>query len=164
MKRGAKQKLEVGDYFIVPLEDESYGCGQVLAMEPLTLKNAAICAFFSCRLRDASAESLVGGKVGRAISVLWVTRDLLDNGTWKVVGRGEALNPRIYFPDLDSRRAKGFVGTRIHGSGIARTFLNAYFGLCPWNDFADPNYLDKLLAEPALRPEGVILVKDGSRM
>jgi hypothetical protein len=32
-------------------------------------------------------------------------------------------------------------------------FAEAFRGLIPWDDWADPNYLDKLLISPDLKPK-----------
>ena len=40
-----------------------------------------------------------------------------------------------------------------------RRFLNATFGLEPWDNWKDPNYLDSLLLDPTTRPADVILKK-----
>lgn len=41
-------------------------------------------------------------------------------------------------------------------AGIVRQFLNAAFGLAPWDDWKDPSYLDSLLLDPATRPAKVV--------
>ena len=129
-------------------------------MAPVTLKNAAICSFFGQRLLQMPQVNVELGVQGSAFSVLWVTRDLLDNGTWQVFTRTEPIDPHVYFPDLEQRRAGGFVGTKVYGSGNVRKLVNAYFGLFPWDGFAESDYLDKLLLSPDLRPTNVLLTKN----
>jgi hypothetical protein len=158
MSRSKKQTWIAGDEFLVPLEDGSFGFGQVLAGPPLAMQNTAICAFFCQRVEGTSAGIIRTSN--QVISALWVTRDLLDSGVWQVYAHSEPLDVRNFFPDVDERRAQGFIGTKIHGSGIARRLLNAYFCLAPWDAFAEPNYLDGLLLEPQMRPAGVILTKN----
>jgi len=45
---------------------------------------------------------------------------------------------------------------KIVGSANIAEFLNAYYGLVPWDDWADPNYLDKLLISPDKKPKNII--------
>ena len=152
-------KWAVGDEFVVPLDDGSFGRGQIIAAEPLTLMNSAICAFFEHRLTDVPADDTGFDKGNGVFSVLWVTRDLLDSGTWQVFAHTDPLDPRFYFPDLDQRRLDGFVGTKVYGSGIARRLVNAYFGLQPWDQFAEPDYLDRLLLVHGARPAQAVFAK-----
>lgn len=159
MNRIRKQKWTAGDEFAVPLEDGSFGLGQVLAGEPLAMRNSAICAFFNQRVEATSKAGHVTRKSDEVFSVLWVTRDLLDNGVWQVFANTKPLDVHKFFPDIDERRNNSFVGTKIYGSGIARRFLNAYFSLSPWDALAEPHYLDKLLLDPKMRPAGVIFTK-----
>jgi hypothetical protein len=46
----------------------------------------------------------------------------------------------------------GFVGASVHGSGILNEFVNAFYGLTPWDDWHDPYYLDHLLVSPEKKP------------
>jgi hypothetical protein len=97
-----------------------------------------------------------GLKKNDVVSVLFVTRDLLDSGDWRVVSEGKAIDAVQYFPLVDMRR-KGFVGTKVIGSGIANTLMNAYYGLHAWNAFHNPEYLDGLLVAPDRKPKSVML-------
>jgi hypothetical protein len=152
-----KQEWKIGDYFTVQLSDKSFSIGQVVARDPLTLKNAPICAFFRYRLKDIPQQIEQHKDDAELVAILFVTRNHLDSGDWKVFSAGNPLSPKEYFPDIEDRREKGFVGTKIIGSAIVMKLLDAYFGLYPWDGFFEPDYLDKLLVSPDRKPEKVML-------
>lgn len=152
-----KQEWNVGDYFTIQLSDKSYSIGQVVARDPLTLKNAPICAFFKYQLKSAPPKMELIPNDTELIAILFVSRDHLDSGNWRVFAKGNPLSPEMYFPDIENRREKGFVGTKIIGSGIVMKLMDAYFGLFPWDGFFEPDYLDKLLVSPDRKPEKVML-------
>lgn len=145
------QHWEPGDLFAIPLSDGRYLPGQVLAVEPEVL-NSVSCALF------AEPTSELDGVTARAsapVAVLFVTRDLLDKGTWPVIGRAPLIVARECFP-FEQLRDAGFVGARVVGSRNVAEFANALCGLVPWDDWADPHYLDTLLVSPDRKPKGVI--------
>lgn len=43
------------------------------------------------------------------------------------------------------------------GIPIEDDFIKAYFSLAPWDDWHDPEYLDKLLISPDKKPENLII-------
>jgi hypothetical protein len=106
------------------------------------------------------------------IAVLYVTRDLLDSGHWRVVphqraGLQQQLSEAFYarfphlrwrhFVDIDELKPSGYIGLTIHGSANVTSFLNAFHKLSPWNDFFDPNYLDGLLISKDRKPTDLLL-------
>ena len=140
-----KQSAAVGDVFVVPLEDGTFGVGQVLEIAPSVLKNCFSCAFFEIRLSSEPGKlSSLDLTERSALAYQFVTLDLFDSGIWKRVGN---VAPRIPDDVLPHRGGKdiGWVGTKVIGSGIIRMLLNAYFGLRPWSEMHDPTYYDKLL-------------------
>jgi hypothetical protein len=148
-----KIKWESGDNFLVPLEDGSYGQGQVLSYEAQAM-NSAICAFFSIRY-ESMPTNLEPISENNLIAVLFVTRDLLDSGRWHIVDNGPTISWEKFI-DIQSRRNNGFIGTKIQGSSNTRTFLSAYHKLVPWNCYFDPEYFDKLLISPDRKPTDLL--------
>lgn len=159
MGRRQKQSWRTGDYFLIPLEDQTQGIGQVLSQEPGAMGKPAICAFFGRRLNSEALPLPNDLKADDVIAVQFVTVDLLNLGVWSVFAHGEPLNPTTYYPDLEERRSieGGFKGVWIRGSGIMRKLVNAYFALHPWDGFAEPDYLDTLLLSPSLKPAHILL-------
>jgi hypothetical protein len=156
MARGKRAKWNVGDLFLVPQSDAFSSLGQVLSYEASAL-NSVLCAFYDIRFTARGPEELPEELLeGDLISIQFTTRDLLDSGVWKVVGHRKPANLRM-FPQLESLRACGFVGAEVTGSGIILKFLDAYYGLHPWDAWYEPDYLDKLLIHPDRKPKNLVL-------
>lgn len=152
MPRGIKrQKWGPGDLFAVPLLDGSFLLGQVLAHEPQAM-NGVSCALFDQRFNNNNAPRPA---IDAIFSILLVTRDLLDRGVWQIVGNSPIDVPRSAFP-FENLRPAGFVGATIRGSRIVNEFANAFCGLHPWDDWANPDYLDGLLISPAKKPKHLV--------
>jgi len=152
MERRIKQRWENGDIFLVPQSDGGYTVGQVLSYE-VDAMNSAVCAFTLRRVVEGS--KVAAPAMDEIISIQYVTIDLLDSGDWPVVGHAPVIEFKPLF-DLEGHRAKQFIGTVTEGSGIIISFLNACFGLEPWDDWYDPLYLDKLLLSPDKKPDLVV--------
>ena len=149
-------KPQAGDYFEVVLNSKELvepakpsACGQVLSVEADAL-NSVACAFWPEYQEDV--QNLLRS---RPISVQLVTSDLLRRKVWPIRGNAQVSVPielRLY----EAHRASEWVGAKIVGSGAIRELFLAYRGLAPWDDFADPRYLNTLLvpglsAPPAAR-------------
>ncbi|WP_377512725.1 hypothetical protein [Octadecabacter sp. R77987] len=154
-----KQSWGAGDLFVIETRDGLLRLGQVLGAEVSAL-NSAICAY-SLKAWDP--------KVGKPtldendiISVGFATRDLLDSGGWRVVGHQNVL-PFIEEFDLETRKAEGFVGTKVRGSGLVIQFLDACLGLLPWDKMFDPEYFEKLLIDPSRKPKNLIYKTNSKR-
>ena len=155
MARKKKRAWSIGDIFCIPLTDGTYSIGQVVGQEPEAL-NSVICVFFSRRLGAVPIQLDSQLSERELLSVLFVTRDLLDSGDWQVFCRTEPFPIRKYI-NVSALKAAGFVGVDIIGSGIVMKFLNAYHNLHPWNGFYEPDYLDRLLISADKKPSHVLL-------
>jgi hypothetical protein len=152
MKRiSPQQNWKEGDCFVLPLNDGSGILGQVIAYEPLVL-NSASCAFFDQRLRSPECPL---PELSRLFSTVLTTRDLLDSGRWKVVASHPVQVPREKFP-FEPLRHDRFIGAKVIGSRNVEEFMNAFCGLTFWDDWADPNYLDRLLISPTVKPKNLL--------
>jgi hypothetical protein len=60
---------------------------------------------------------------------------------------------------LPALERANFVGARITGSGIMMEFLDAFYALRAWDDYADPAYFDKLLLTHDKKPSRLILTR-----
>ena len=153
--RKKRQKYKKGDVFVVPLCDGTYSLGQVLSPEPKAL-NSVACAYYSLRIVDGPILDIPTPlPLDNLISVTLTTPDLLNRATWPVVADRTVNVPSKKRP-YERYRSKEWVGAKIIGSGIIRQFLNAYFGLAPWDAMDDPNYYESLLLDPSLKPSGLI--------
>jgi hypothetical protein len=153
-----RQKPSEGDVFVAPLMDGSNCAGQLLKITPQAL-NSYVCAFFDVRVPDGSVGVELDINACTPFAVLFVTPESLKKGHWPICGNARlAVDIERYIP-LRELEANEFIGTTIVGSGIIRKFLNAYYGMLPWDDWHDPEYLDKLLVARDRRPANVIWKK-----
>jgi len=148
-----KQDWTIGDLFAIPLSDGTSGYGQVVAEEPAVLRSVSIAVF---GLRTPANFELPELALDAVIACLFVTSDLLSNGTWGVVGNQPPVVPQDSLP-YEATRSSGWIGAKVIGSRNITSFLEAFHLLRPWNDFADPQYSDKLLLSVSKRPTNVIL-------
>jgi hypothetical protein len=145
-----------GTIFLVPLADKSCGVGQVITCEATgTLRIAVFPWQVPC---DCALADIPPLRREDCISLLAVFKYALDKGLWRTVGEGETA--------LDSRPGANWktsgnqwVGSEVFTDNVVDALMNAYHGLEPWDDFADPEFLDKLLLPPHERPPGVKLTK-----
>jgi hypothetical protein len=81
-----QQQWKVGDVFFITLQDGSNTVGQIVGRESQIL-NSVGCALYNWRPVDA-AEVLNCSSMPaeRVFASLFTTRDLLDDGTWMVIG------------------------------------------------------------------------------
>jgi len=157
-KKASSKALQPGAVFLVRLVDGTHGVGQILKVTKEAM-NSVLCAFFDVRLEGDADDAIAALDKTHLVSVQFVTPDLLRSGTWTIIGeRAPAVAIEDYLP-LRVLERNGFVGAKIVGSGNIAEFLSAYHALCPWDEWADPYYLDKLLVSPDKRPSNVILTK-----
>ena len=148
----ARKTWDVGNLFAIPLTDGGYSLGQVLGREGQVL-NSITCAFYKTRLSASDLRSVQAvPDPDDLIAVQFITKDLLTRRVWKVLGNFPVTLPRAVLPHED-KREQGWIGAKVIGSGIMVHFLNAWFGLEPWDQMHDPNYFDQLLLRPGLRPQ-----------
>lgn len=154
-----RQKWAVGDLFLVPTSDGRFGVGQVIGGKAIL--NSVSIALFCDRCAGPDDALEVNLSRANAFSALFVTRDLLDSGTWQVVGNRPVLFSQSELP-WEHTRTRNWVGAKVSGSANVGRLVNAYFGLAAWDDWHDPKFLDSLLLSPDRKPPHVLL-KDGSR-
>ncbi|WP_395743660.1 Imm26 family immunity protein [Prosthecobacter sp.] len=153
-----RQKWKVGDLFKIPLADGSASLGHIVAQEREML-NSVTCAFYDTKVPDTCPPHAPPlPREDALIACLFTTHDLLSTGIWTVIGHSPPQVSRAQLPHEDCRR-KGWVGAKMRGSGIVRQFLDAYYCLAPWDDWADPKYLDAFLIDPSKKPNDLIYVK-----
>lgn len=156
MKRRKRVVWNVGDIFIVPQKDGKYSVGQVIGREREAL-NSVTCAFYGIRLDEKPTGRVdLELPTRKVIAIHFVTPESLNFGMWIVVGHAEPANTEMFDDILGQLKRDGFVGATVTGSGIIREFLDAFFGLAPWDDWADPNYLDTLLISPDKKPKHLL--------
>jgi hypothetical protein len=148
----SKQRWEIGSIFLIRQRDGMWSLGQVL---DLPLPNVATCAFFDGRIHDPGSWNSKP-QPEQLISLASVTRNRLDSGDWRVVGKQPAAVERRLWPN-EQFRSKGWIGAKIYDASILDEFLEAFHGLVPWDDWKEPDYLDRLLVSPAKKPKKLVL-------
>jgi hypothetical protein len=154
-----KQKWAVGDVFAIPLSNNKYALGQIVSQEPELMKSATIALF------DQSFDSIDDIDISflcdsnKLYSVLFVTLNHIENGKWCVLGGGSTIEIETDNMPFEHTRSSGFIGAKVVGSGIVNDFVNAFFGLLPWDDWNDPQYLDSLLISADLKPVDRLIFK-----
>lgn len=53
-------------------------------------------------------------------------------------------------------RNNNYVGARIHGAGVVWHFCQSFFGLEPWDQYAEPDFFDEMLIDPKFKPKNLI--------
>ncbi len=146
-----------GSIFRVPQSDGVSSVGQVLRHVPEAL-NSVICSFHDRRIPSTISVAADQLAAKELISIQFTTPDLLKSGIWELAGHGtpQGLDR---MPGLRTLEDANFVGAKVVGSGIMMEFLDAFYGLRPWDDYADPKYFDKLLSPGLKRPAHVVLTK-----
>ena len=150
-----KQIFNPGDVFLISLPDANFALGQVVSCE-LSCMDSVLCVFFKDKFETEQVAGEFAPSLSDVLSVQLTTRDLLDLGTWKIVKASSPLVVESIFP-INELRKKGYVGAKIRGSKIMTDLVCAYHGLEIWDDYADPNYLDSLLAPGVHRPTNAAL-------
>ena len=153
------QQWFVGDFFAVKLADGSYAIGQVL---DVPLPNAASCAFFDRRVDAPVPQQALELTFDDIIGAATVIPVHLDRGLWRVFSRGPVILPQQQWPN-EATRSKRWIGSIIHTGAILESFLNAFYGLAPWNKYKDPHYLDRILVSPSKKPMNLVYESKGWR-
>lgn len=154
-KRKKTQPWQPGDVFTVQQRDGVCTVGQILDH---MMKNVVSCAFYDIRVPCADDAGPFDLNDDRLIAALSVSREQLDFGVWRVLGHQVVALDKSVWPN-EVCRDQLWVGAVVYDASIAEELLDAYNGLVPWDDWHDPEYLDKLLAEPDRKPKHVIYKK-----
>jgi hypothetical protein len=156
--RKKRVQWNVGDVFHIPLLDNDVVLAQLAGREAEVLNSITVALFdVKCKPTEiATAVSFIDA--GRAFSVLFTTRDLLDIGVWPVHGPRPISIVNALMP-YEHLRQSGWVGARVIGSGVVMDFVNAFYGLASWDRYKDPNYFDGLLLIPSKKPESRLVYK-----
>jgi hypothetical protein len=157
--RRKRQQWQVGDVFLIPTSDGQVTIGQVVGREPDLLPSATV-ALFDERHASPDVARIEGALSPKALfAVLFVTKNHLDSGEWSVIDhRKVEIDPRKN--PYEHTRSNGFIGAKVFGADIVNEFVNAFYGLVPWDDWKDPTYLDSLLISKEAKPVGRLIYKN----
>jgi hypothetical protein len=143
-KRPKKQKWKVGDIFQIRLDNGTYAFGQVVWKS----YTHPVCGLFDINKNDApTQEEIIRSSF---ISILSLTPTSLDNHSWKVL---DNMSVRIQKEEVPEKfNGTPCIGARSFTSGILEELANAFYGVKPWNVFAEEDCFDELLLPTVKRP------------
>jgi hypothetical protein len=158
MPKKKKVSINVGDVFIIPLEDSvSYGVGVVIEVTPKAL-NSVLCGFYDLKIESENELNMEDLNEKNLIAVQFVTPDLLKEGHWGIIENMTPVEPNNYL-NLNELKSNGYVGAKIRGSCNIRKFMSAYLGVYHWNCFFKDDYLDDFLLYPEHKPERIYFIE-----
>jgi len=148
-------KCESGDVFTVVLKNGEKCFGQILDFQ---MTNIIRVAFFDgVFAAEVNIEPDIIIKM-KVFSMIATDKHFMTAGEWPIIGSAPVLVKETDFPN-EEFRAKEWVGSVHYSATLVEEFLNAYYGLTPWDDYFDPNYLDKFLLNPNDKPHKLIYSK-----
>lgn len=150
-----KAKSVDGDIFQVPLLNGKVCYGQLLDYQ---MPNIIRVAFFEGPYDPEtviSVDEIIRQKV---FSKIATDKYFLIDGEWPIVGNAPVLMNIEDFPN-EEFRDDDWVGAVHYTATLVESFLNAYYGLQPWDDYFDPNFLDEFLVNPNDKPANLIYSK-----
>lgn len=156
-----RQAWATGDIFAIGLRNGDSSIGQIVGQESAILNSVSVALFATCLKSQSVGPAHPPLAAGDVFSVLFSTRELLDSGAWRIIGREPVMIPSAWLP-FETLRSDGFVGAKVYGAGIIVDFVNAYFALTAWDDWKQPDYLDRLLLNPEKKPKH-LLYKSGTK-
>lgn len=142
-----------GDVLLIPTADGKFAVGQVIAFETRSL-HCVSCGFFDQRVAsEEEGRSLVLDE-SALFSTQLVAHTYLRK-KWSIVQNQKLRVPKKLFP-YEKELKKNGVGVKILDVELATLFLNAFYGLAPWNEPQIPDYFEKLLISPSKKPANLI--------
>lgn len=141
-----KAIINNGDVFLIELDEKSYVIGQVV----IGGNDVVLVALTNHRLTDWNISISFNKK--DVIAILFVTTNHFEKKMWKIVDNRNVI---IDFNTLEHTDASE-IGAISYTSPMIQKFAKAYFGLQPWNGYADPEEFDKMLIKGVTRPKNVI--------
>jgi hypothetical protein len=157
MARKRKVTWEFGVVFAVPLPDGTFGVGQAIAA---MMANVSYCAFTRLRVGEigGGVPSLLSTDV---VSRVPVTREQLDYAAWPILGVAPLCCAKSDFAAEDYAN-RGYVGATIYDAALAEDFLAAFHAFAAWDDWHQPDYLNRWLVSPNAKSQ-TLRWKDVSR-
>jgi hypothetical protein len=151
-----KQNWQNGDIFLIPLTNNSYGVGQVL---DLMMPNVLRVALFKNLIEKIDSSTEIKLNYENLISLVACTREQIDYHVWIVVGNASISITKKNYPNEEYRKSN-YVGAKFYDAALVESFLNAFHCLILWDDWFNPNYLDKFLIDITLKPKNILLKSD----
>lgn len=146
------------DQLLIPLLDGT-GCLAVV-LEVDRVPDGHMLIGITSRKVAADAQTAAPAvALSEILSITLVPAAPVPGGDWRVIGFEQL--PRLqslpqYTADLEIRHKL----TDPVEPAVVEAFANACFGLYPWDGFPDPQFFDRMLRQPDLKP--ILAVKSKS--
>ena len=154
--RRKKVKWQINDVFAIPLMNGKYAIGHVLDQRMVNTVRIAIYNEVINNLDDIVLDNLLENN--DLISLIEVTREQLDYGVWNIIGNKPTTIPVERYANEQFRSNK-WIKSIVRDAALAEDFANSYYGLLPWDDWYDPNYLDAYLVDLSKKPTNLLYKK-----
>lgn len=143
-----------GDIFLIPTLDGLYVPAQVIDFEKRTL-HCISCGLFDQRVCDQEDAVSIILDEAKLFSTVLVFQTEFRAKRWKVFQNQKLKIPKKYYPYEKELKRNG-IGVKILEPAMLSLFLNAFYGLGPWNFHFKPDYSDSLLIEPNKKPLNLV--------
>lgn len=138
MGKRKRQSWKAGDLFAVPLSDGRHVLGQILN-DADEFAGDRPCVYFDKIVDPHAPYSSAALSESDIILATSTAIFYVENGRWPVVGHQEVWLPPDKWPNAKYRfPGSSWIGAKFHDAGIIEDFLEAYYGLCPWDRYFDP--------------------------
>ena len=151
--RKKKVSWQPNDVFAIPLLNNHYAIGHVLDQRMVNTVRIALYKGTVSELESSNIDVLLN--IDQLISLIEVTREQLDYGVWKVIAN-VAHSIAVENYANEQYRSNKWIGSIVYDAGLAEDFINAFHGLQLWDDWYDPNYLDKFLVSSNVKPSNLL--------
>ena len=141
------------DVFAVPLLNGNYSIGHVLDQRMINTVRIALYDECINDLNCIDFLNIVDDK--NLISLIEITREQLDYGVWPIIGNKKNTIPVENYPN-EKFRSNKWINSIVRDAALAEDFINSYYGFLPWDDWFDPNYLDKYLISSSKKPNNLL--------
>jgi hypothetical protein len=152
-------KWHINDVFAVPLLNGKYALGHILDQR---IVNAVRIALYNELVTEGELENIDLTEYiqqENLLSLIEVTKWHLNDGAWKIVGNKLNVVSVESFPN-EQFRSNNWINSVTYDAGLTEDFLNSFYALLPWDDWHDPDYLDKYLVDISKKPKNLIYKKD----
>ena len=145
-----KSNWQPGDIFLLENLDEFFSVGQIVDHSSKHPFGGVRVLFVRQRVKGQDEVSEVDISDDSIITVVVINPLLFDKGDLSIISHADV-------PLLAKSQP---LGTNLKSLGLVYSFLNAYHGLVPWDRMADPEYYDKMLISPDVKPKKLLFKDD----
>jgi len=144
------------DVFAIPLDNGKYSIGHILDQGLINTIRIALFDEVIESLDDINVDILCD--IQNLISLIEVTKEQVDYGVWKIIGKKNSQIPQDRYAN-EKFRKNNLAGSKVYDAALAEDFMNAYYALIPWDDWFNPDYLDNFLVDKNKKPNNLIYIK-----